>query len=438
MSQHRKFLIAIILVSVLARIGVALALGDQLRGLPGAADQLSYQTLATSLIDGHGFTFETGWWPMTSPGAPTAHWSYLYTAFLAAVQAVVGLNPVLMRIIQSIAVGVLQPLLAYLLGRRMFGEAAGLVAAALTALYAYFVYYSATLMTEPFYFTAILASLYFAIRLADHLKDEDSPRPTRLQWAVALGLVLAVAVLLRQVFLLIIPTLLLWTWIAGGRRNALFAAIPALIVGLVILPITLFNYSRFNQFVLLNTNAGFAFFWANHPIHGTSFIPAREIDDYQVLIPPELRHLNEAEMDRALLSRGLQIVRADPLRFLLLSMSRIPTYFTFWPSAASGIVSNISRVGSFGIMLPFMLLGILFWLRDHWTDGLLKLLATPGALLLAFGVVYTVVHLLSWALIRYRLPVDAVLIIFAGLAVVELSRRFLQRRIPQKYLASIR
>jgi hypothetical protein len=31
--------------------------------------------------------------------------------------------------------------------------------------------------------------------------------------------------------------------------------------------------------------------------------------------------------------------------------------------------------------------------------------------------------LLSWALVRYRLPIDAVLLVFAGLAVVDLFNR---------------
>jgi hypothetical protein len=54
-------------------------------------------------------------------------------------------------------------------------------------------------------------------------------------------------------------------------------------------------------------------------------------------------------------------------------------------------------------------------------------LIDPAALLLLFALVYTAIHLLSWALIRYRLPVDAVLIIFAGLAVVDLWQRLKPR-----------
>jgi fumarate reductase subunit D len=56
-----------------------------------------------------------------------------------------------------------------------------------------------------------------------------------------------------------------------------------------------------------------------------------------------------------------------------------------------------------------------------------NLLFHPASLLLLFVAVYTAIHLLSWALIRYRLPVDAVMLVFAGLALVELAA-WLQRR----------
>jgi len=45
------------------------------------------------------------------------------------------------------------------------------------------------------------------------------------------------------------------------------------------------------------------------------------------------------------------------------------------------------------------------------------------SLLYLFVAVYTLIHLLSWALVRYRLPVDAVLIVFAGVAVQGLLER---------------
>jgi len=41
-------------------------------------------------------------------------------------------------------------------------------------------------------------------------------------------------------------------------------------------------------------------------------------------------------------------------------------------------------------------------------------------ILYIFVAVYTAIHLLSWALIRYRLPVDAILLVFASAAIVDI------------------
>ena len=48
---------------------------------------------------------------------------------------------------------------------------------------------------------------------------------------------------------------------------------------------------------------------------------------YADLIPVELRDLDEATLDQELLGRGIGIVRGDPGRYGLLSLSRIPAPF---------------------------------------------------------------------------------------------------------------
>lgn len=416
----------IITLAVLARVGAALYAGNEVVPLPGTYDQVSYHKLALRLLDGHGFSFGEPWWPLTAAGAPTAHWSFLYTAYLYVVYSLFGPNPLVARLLQAVAVGILHPYLAYRLARHIFDTRVGLIAAALTAGYIYFVYYAATLMTEPFYITAILASMVLALRLAD--------APEKGQWtgAAALGMALGTAVLLRQLFLLMVPVIILWlVWIRRRWKRQLplgvIGAVVAIIV-IMIVPFTIYNYGRFEGFVLLNTNAGYAFFWANHPIYGTHFesILPPEIGDYQDLIPAELRHLDEAALDQALLRRGVGFVLEDPGRYVLLSLSRIPAYFKFWPSPESSLISNVSRVLSSGILWPLMVAGILLaaWRvrrEDVHGDGLL--------LLLLFVAVYTAIHLLSWALIRYRLPVDAVLLVPAALPAVEVLR-WLHRWLP--------
>jgi len=356
--------------------------------------------------------------------------------YLAGVYTIFGFHPLVARIIQVILVGILMPWLTYLLGKQAFNRRVGLIAAAICATYLYFIFYSASLMTESFYILAILWSLYLAGKI------RNSNRPGYRDW-ILLGIAMAIAVLLRQTFLFLIPIIGLWLFLATekNRRKFIYGfGLSLLIVAAAILPWTIRNYLAFHQFVLLNTNAGFAFFWANHPIHGTNFIVLLPPETpYTSLIPPELRSLDEAAMEKALMQRAVQFVIDDPVRILLLSISRIKDQFIFWPSPKSDLMSNLSRLFSFGLLLPFMVYGIIAAIRTPAAGSSQSLitdhpdrracftawLKTPAALWLAFIVVYTVLHLASWAAIRYRLPTDGVAIIFAGLAIAELAPRFL-------------
>lgn len=426
LKQPKHLLLVIVALSVLVRLVAGLFLGNEVVNLPGTNDQLSYHHLAQRLINGFGFSFAEPWWPMTQPDEPTAHWSFLYTFYMTAVYKLFGVNPLVARLIQLLIVGVLQPYLVYLLGQRLFNEWVGLAAALFTAVYFYFIYYAATLMTEPFYITAILAGLYQTIRMA------DAREKIQLKDALLLGLILGMTVLLRQLYLLVIPFQLLWlAWARykqHGRLPIIQLGVATAVVVACILPFTYYNYQRFDRFVLLNTNAGYAFYFGNHPTYGTEFIPI--LYDYIALIPESLlqERLDEAALDQELLSRGMGFIFDDPVRYIRLSLSRIPAYFMFWPSADSGLLSNLSRMGSFGIMLPFMLYGMWKTVRAQWSWAIFQ---TPYFLLLLFGLVYTAVHLLTWALIRYRLPVDAVFLLFAGVAAVDLVRRFAPHWLPE-------
>ena len=405
----------ILVLSVLLRVGAAIYLGDTVVVLPGTSDQVSYHNLALRVGSGHGFSFGEDWWPATRANQPTAHWSFLYTLYLVAVYALFGPHPLVARLIQAVIVGLLQPWLTYKIGKRLFNSSVGLWAAFLNAIYAYFIYYTASLMTEPFYITAILGALLLAIYLAEPLQENHN----RVLLAAGLGLTLGAAVLLRQLFLLFIPFLLLWLLWANRRGHAdlkwVHFLLPLVVVIAMIVPFSIYNTARFGQFVLLNTNSGYAFYWGNHPYYGTHFQPILSEEEYRQLLPQDQLYLDEAALDKELLRRGIQFVLDDPVRYLQLSLSRIPPYFEFLPSADSGTISNLSRVLSFGILWPFMLAGlILAWrqIAHRFWDAI----ASPKFLLVLFALIYTVIHVLTWTLIRYRLPVDAVLLVFAGLA----------------------
>jgi hypothetical protein len=418
--SHRTGILALILaVSVLLRVAVALYLGNVVDAPSLLTDQRSYHALGARLVTGHGFSFDTGWYPFTQPETPTAHWSFLYSLYVAAIYAVVGVQPLAVRLVGAVLGGILLPLLVYRWARRLFPgqEWVALVAGGCACLYAYFVLYAATLMTETFYIVALLWALERGAALAS--------RPTPGRGAV-LGLSLGVAALLRQSILPWVPVLaawLLWVGWRSGRLRRIVAplAVAGLLLVLCILPFTVRNYLVYGRFLLLNSNAGYAMYAAQHPMHGTSF---REFDGPPV--PPDLLGRNEAEMDRELLRRGIGFVLAEPGRYLLLSLSRVRDYFEFWPTPDTTLLHNLGRTGSFGLFLPFMLYGL--WLalrraglRASW-EAWASFSTTPLALALLFIAFYSLLHILTWAMPRYRLPVDAVALPFAALALVQIAR----------------
>src|SRR5437879_1397459 len=84
-TRTTRYLLAILAVSVILRLGAVSIMGNSVDTLPGVYDQISYHTLAQQVISGKGFTVPTDWWPATGAGQPTAHWSYVYTLYLAVI-----------------------------------------------------------------------------------------------------------------------------------------------------------------------------------------------------------------------------------------------------------------------------------------------------------------------------------------------------------------
>jgi hypothetical protein len=442
-----RMLNIIILGAILLRVLSALIQGNGVEPLPGIHDQVSYDELARRVIEGHGFSFATNHWPATQANQPTAHWSFLYTLYLAATYLIFGVHPLAARLIQAVLVGLLHTWLAWRIGKHIFGPTIGLLAALLSATYFYFVYYAGALITESFYIVGILWTMDVALRLAARQLPASTAGDTGWLW-VELGLATGLTILLRQLFLLFMPFLLLWLWWSSERLNANAPALDrtessiqngetrtsaqrrihmltgsflcvAIVVSLIA-PWTVRNYRAFGQFVPLNTNSGYAFFWGNHPYYGTKFVGILPDDgpSYLDLIPKELLGLDEAALDKALLQRGLGFVIQDPVRYLLLSLSRSQEYFKFWPTSDSSLLSNLVRVGSFALALPFILYGLWISAATLW-QGRNRYQQAAIALLYLFIAVYTAIHLLVWTLIRYRLPVDSIFLIFAAVGLYQ-------------------
>jgi hypothetical protein len=440
-GRARGLLALIIALAVLLRVALALYLGNVVDAPEQLTDQRSYHALAARLVEGHGFSFAEPWYPFTSANMPTAHWSFLETLLVAAVYAIAGPQPLAARLFHAVLGGILLPWLSFRLARRMFGaeqpDAGGsartvpLVAALLAAIYPFFLLYAATIMTETFYIAALLWSLERAMALDEAL---GGSAPVRVRDALALGLALGLAALLRQSILPWMAVLFAWLLARGARQARLVTTIRVLltalaVMALCILPFTVRNYRVYGEFLLLNSNAGYAMYSAQHPLHGVQFqaftAAPLPLDEVNV-------NYNEAQWDRELMRIGVGFVLADPARYVRLSLSRFGDYFEFWPKRDSSALHNLGRVASFGLLLPFMLYGIYLALRSRREPAHFELRSQHVDLALLFMAFYTLLHIATWAMPRYRLPVDAVALPFAALALTDLARRINESRLVMR------
>ncbi len=166
------------------------------------------------------------------------------------------------RIVLALASS-LAVLFAFAIGRRLGGSAAGLIAAAATAIYPALLEYAGMLMTEPLG-TALLAGM-----LLLYLRAREGTRAW--PWAASGAAVGALAMLRPEylLFALVLPALALLPrgGRRAGRRELGMAALMAGCALLVVLPWTVRNFIAFERVVPISTGGG-------QVLYEGSYIPA--------------------------------------------------------------------------------------------------------------------------------------------------------------------
>ena len=87
-KNQRLLLLAILLLSVLLRAGVAVYLGDT---VPAGKDEQSYSELAARLATGHGYSFDRPWYPF-APAIGRTWGAVRYGIMHASTTATSGLS----------------------------------------------------------------------------------------------------------------------------------------------------------------------------------------------------------------------------------------------------------------------------------------------------------------------------------------------------------
>lgn len=287
---------------------------------PGS-DSLWYLHRGRELAAGMGFQ---------EAGLPTAFWPVGYPALIGIACALFGpstTGPILFNLIAQTATILLMLWFARTLA---LGAGAARVAALLYALYPSHIFYTADTAAEPTSTAVAMAGM----ALLTYARGRPWP-------ALAAGLVLGMATLMRPQILLLLPFVLAPMLLAVpgfSWREALRAGLAAIIgMAIVILPWTARNMALLNAPVLVSTNGGFALQGgANSLTDGGYFQVEKSPLWAEVGIPWDQRVAQQVTIDVRLKQMARRWITEHPVRWSLLGFRKVTLLWLkdgdgFWP-----------------------------------------------------------------------------------------------------------
>jgi 4-amino-4-deoxy-L-arabinose transferase-like glycosyltransferase len=349
--------------------------------------------MAQSIAAGKGIAIE---------GVPTTFRVPLYAIFLAALT--MGHKAFWPIAIAQSLIGAGTAVCAALLARQMFrgpaASRAATLAAAITAVYPYYVVHD-TAMQETALFTLLtLVTVILAQRIA---------RTGALAPAAICGLLLGLDVLTRApiaLFALIVPI-----WLISKKR-AVPALLCTLLLALTIFPWLWRSYKLTGE-PMLTTESGLELWNGNNDIL-FRYYPRESVDvsivahlgaltaqDWQ-----ELSQLggNKALIDHWFLNKGLAYIRAHPWLTVTNGLRKIAATFDWLPTPRRSLGRTLAHVFSFG---PVMVLGIwgMWRRRSKWReDSLIYLMFAQ----------FLVVTAVYFGQTSHRVYLDVYWIVFAA------------------------
>jgi tetratricopeptide (TPR) repeat protein len=370
------------------------------------------------------------------PTRPFFYASVFYPYFLAAVLGLPGGSLALVALLQILA-GVLLVFLIARLGERVFGPAAGLVAAGLAALYGPLAFLEADILGIVWGLVFLVAALLGCLSWSASARSPRRGIPMRLLGA---GLALGLAATERLNLVALVPLIAIWCATRTPRR---LRAAGALLMG-ALLPLAavgVLNHRAAGDWVPLATSRGVNLWIGNHPgADGTYAEPwaaehpefaARhtELEEASIAMAERLtgRTLTPEQASSYWAGRALDHARQHPLATLavtarkvalLLNAAEIPNHLNYEFLRERAPALRALPIG-FAVVLPLALLGWAVPLggRRREARGLLLLtLLGIGASILPFFVTE-----------RYRAPMLPLVIVLAGAGVVCMGRWVIRR-----------
>ncbi|HOY11731.1 MAG TPA: hypothetical protein PLY70_01270 [Saprospiraceae bacterium] len=265
-----------------------------------------------------------------------------------------------------------------------------LIAALFYAFWPMSIFYSGAILTESLFVFLFLGGFYAAYR--------KQLLCSCIFWVLSL--------LTRPVFDLLYPILIVVFFYEEGWIKSLKSlAIYFFVFGLMLTPWWIHNYQKYGSFVKLNLGLGYVLYEGNH-LQNHDGGPA----PFSGKEPYDASETNPIKIDKKLKSAAVEIIKNDPIRFLKMAWKKFlrlwnpfpnhESYQGFFTALVVGIPAILIYVGSFIFMFKAN--------RKIW------FLILPIILCVLY---LTALHMVTVASIRYRYPVEPLLLILACIGV---------------------
>ncbi len=392
---------------------------------PDGGDPFFYHQQANMLAAGLGygepFTYAQQHVLIASAIHPPAFSTWLAVASLA------GARTFLAHKAMAAILGTGLVVVAGLLGRRVAGNRAGILAALLVAAYPHLWVIDGVLWPEAGYTFLVGAAILAAYRWRE--------RPS-LPRIGALGVLVGLAALMRGEAIMLGPLLIL-PLVLGARRLDWSQRLKALAVGAavvvaVLVPWTARNYLAFHQFVAVSTNSDEVIYYANCPdVYSGRFLGYWSFNCQQrARARGEEPAGNQAQKAKVWRQRGIDYALAHKGRWPAVAAARVGREFDLYrPDQGvtflqiEGRPRAVSEAGlwSWAVVAPAGLVGLVLLRRRR------RSLVWPLAVQL---VLVTLTALYAYGAVRFRTPAELALLVGAAVALDALVRRIRREPAP--------
>jgi 4-amino-4-deoxy-L-arabinose transferase-like glycosyltransferase len=314
--------------------------------------------------------------------------------------ALVGLmGPGLGQLLLDIALSTLTVWLVHTLSSAIFADRLAAQLAALgCAIYPHFVFFSLVGLTETLFITLVVAAMAAWYRGA----------------FVVAAVCAVLSILTRPAMDLLAPALVLYFALIVHRlpwRGAALKLVAyVLIYCAMMTPWWLHNYRAYGSFVRLNLGSGEVFYLGNNPLNRTGGGIYGVDGDLKPFEMP-----NPVARNATLWKAGMDHVLEHPGRFVEMAAIKFVRLWRPWPytDQYQSRFYIVASVLSFG---PVALLALFYLLRWGWHE-----LPRIAPVILFVGYL-TGIHMVTIGSVRYRVPMEPFVVIFAAVAAARLLR----------------